>query len=79
MANSVMYRQVKMVRGGAVDTRWIPIDLAKVGKTVKIRADDGWQDGWVVTDIFSAKAFDDLQIERQAQKRWADVLTPVDD
>ncbi len=80
MSKADLYRQVALLRENAVDVAWVPIALAKVGKILRVRVgDNDWQDGWLVTAIYEARSVDELQIQRWAQKRWADVLTVSDE
>lgn len=51
---SVYYRQCQLKRESVVETAWIPEQLARVGKHVKIKNDDGeWTYGWHVFEVGS--------------------------
>ncbi len=52
------------------DVFWIENEFAKVGK--KLKDDDGIV--WVVVETYNAKLFKDVDKQREAWKRWADVL-----
>jgi hypothetical protein len=53
MAKPVFYRQCRLAKphagGEFVQIGWIPEKFAVVGKTIRLRADAAWDDGWVVT------------------------------
>lgn len=34
-------------------TAWIPDDLAEDGSYVKIKFEDGWEDGWLVSKVYN--------------------------
>jgi hypothetical protein len=69
-----MLRQVLLRRpvdnGHAEDVFWIDNTLARVGK--RLRDDDGVV--WTVIDTYTARPFDDLEAQRDAWKRWAEIL-----
>ena len=52
------------------DVFWIDAELAKVGK--RVRDEDGRV--WTVAEVYNAKPFTDIEKQRAAWKRWAEVL-----
>jgi hypothetical protein len=52
VAKEVFYRQCRLVKriegGELVLVSWIPEPFASTGRIVKLREDNGWDDGWVV-------------------------------
>lgn len=46
-----MYNQCKLKRNNEEQVTWIPQKFAKVGKVVKLKEEDGWQDGWEVISV----------------------------
>lgn len=81
-----IYRQVELVRRvdehDDVSVVWVPANLAKLGKRLKVRdggggsdgGADGWINGYKVTAVYGAQTFDEIQIQRNTEKRWADCL-----
>lgn len=67
-----MLRQVllKELNGTKQDVFWIDNEVARVGK--KVKDEDGIV--WVVAEAYNAKLFDDVDKQREAWKRWSDVL-----
>lgn len=51
MAQEQMYRQCKLRRGRTWQVVWLPVQLAKIGKTVKIH--DDFRGDWLVVDAWS--------------------------
>lgn len=45
-----MYRQCELKRDGAVDVRWIPIEVAKKGKTIIVKETG---EEWLVSEVYS--------------------------
>lgn len=85
MGKGNMYRQCKLVKqvgsGSLTQVAWIPNQFAKVGKTVSLRVAqgsvtsfEGWDEGWVVEAVYSARSFEELDAHRDAHKRWERVL-----
>lgn len=60
---AIFYRQCHLVRkappGELHQTSWIPEPFAVVGKALKLREDDEWIDGWVVTSVSDARLPED--------------------
>jgi len=42
------YKQCVLRRGSVEQTSWIPEKFAVIGKTLKLKIGDEWDDGWVV-------------------------------
>jgi hypothetical protein len=60
-----LYTQVSMKRrisdtGNEVKTCWIPSKFAKVGNSLKLRTDTGWELGWIVTHEYQERYEDQL-------------------
>lgn len=70
MSKGDVYKQVKMQRENLIDTAFIPQALAKVGKKLKIKKEDGWENGWVVLEVYSQKMVQELDTDRRTQKEW---------
>jgi hypothetical protein len=65
MSRTVYYRQCQLVRphgrGEMRQTSWIPEAFAVVGKVLRLREADDWQDGWVVSAVGPfRRAFEEL-------------------
>jgi hypothetical protein len=50
-----MFKQCKMENKSTgwsdVHTAWIPEQFAKVGKVLRLKFEEGWDEGWVVTEV----------------------------
>lgn len=77
MAKKVFFNQCwmeKRIEGGlAHTTSWIPEQFAKVGKTLKLRQNGVWEDGWKVkmvgarlSEEYLPDAHDDIKALRKA-------------
>jgi hypothetical protein len=59
MAKTHKFKQCKMWRkipeGQQVYVAWIPASFAKPGKTLKLKFNDEWVDGWVVKEVGQEK------------------------
>lgn len=51
MAKEVYYRQCQLVRGATHQITWLPERYAVVGRYVKLKEGDVWDDGWQVTSV----------------------------
>src|SRR5262245_25320460 len=84
MSKTQHYTQCKLARyplkGGVESTRlvisemsWIPSEFAKKNKVLRIKQPDGtWQDGWVVSEIYTTRTADDIEsCERDYMKQRA--------
>ena len=40
---------------------FIPTNMAKAGKTVEVKIDDCWENGWIVTKTYATVSWDYLQ------------------
>ena len=75
-----MYKQCRLVKttntGKLYQVSWIPSQFAKVGKVLQLKNSntDTWDSGWIVESAGEAHEFDELDRQRDAQKRWANVL-----
>lgn len=49
------YRQCVLRRGSIEQTSWISEKFAVIGKMIKFKIGDGWDDGWVVKSVSEAK------------------------
>ena len=53
MAKPVFYRQCRLSKpcpgGECVQVGWIPERFAVVGKSIRLWANEAWDEGWVVT------------------------------
>lgn len=49
---SETHKQCDLTRDGWKDTAWLPARFAVTGKTVKIKVDGAWQDGWRVVRVY---------------------------
>ena len=51
--SKTLYRQCKLVREGNYhQTTWLPERYAIIGETLKLKTNDGWEDGWRVVSVF---------------------------
>lgn len=82
-----IYRQCKLTKTVGTSTlvrvAWIPNIFAKQGKKISVRTAigegcvksfEGWDDGWLVTEVYGAQSFEHLDQQRQAHKRFERVL-----
>lgn len=54
------YTQCLLVKGSQHDNCWIPTELARVGKTLKVKLDGRWDNGWVVRERYTTREATDL-------------------
>ncbi len=65
--STIYYRQCLIAKGTRHRTTWLPEKFAKQGKLLKIKLDDGWDDGWVVV-----LAFETRMVESEVSERSQD-------
>jgi hypothetical protein len=73
-----VYRQALMHRsdgsGYVVLRAWIAADLAKVGKVLRLKIDDEWEDGWKVIEAGEARDEETVKgYEAQGRRGYASV------
>jgi hypothetical protein len=69
------YSQVMLKNSNKVMVTWIPITFSQVGRVLKLkRSDDTWEEGWVVTEIYSVKPEHDLDLLYVVLKDFKAVL-----
>lgn len=68
-----MYKQARLTKNKKledgtpyhiINTAFIPSEFAKVGKIVKIKKGEKWDDGWKVTDVYETEFDEDYVNER---------------
>ena len=50
------YRQCELKKQNATTISWIPERYAKLGKYLKLKNDDVWEDGWLVNKVYNRKS-----------------------
>jgi len=69
------FKQVKMRRENSIDISWIPAKFAKVGRNLSLLTNEEWVDGWKVEEVYEGtRTLDEMDAQRDAQKRWLSVL-----
>lgn len=48
-----MHTQCRLAQGTTKMVSWIPSDIAKVGNTVSVKDEKGWDRNWIVEETFS--------------------------
>lgn len=56
----VLYQQCRLQKGTTHQMSWIPAKYAVKGKTLKLRSNGEWEDGWVVNETYATRMDDDL-------------------
>jgi hypothetical protein len=74
MTRPAFFRQCLLVRpierGELQTVSWIPEQFAVIGNRLRLRREDGWEDGWVVQSVgFHRVADDALPDPHQDVKR----------
>lgn len=55
------YTQCYLAKGNWYQLAWIPTAFAVVGKVIKIKETDGWDDGWIVRNVYGTKPADRVE------------------
>lgn len=50
------FRQCELKKQRKKTISWIPEKYAKIGKFLKLKNDDVWEDGWVVNAVYNRKS-----------------------
>lgn len=45
------YNQCKLVKGNVSQVAYIPTKYAEKGRTIKIKENEVWEDGWIVQSV----------------------------
>jgi hypothetical protein len=63
MSKNTFYRQCRLVkkttRGERQKTSWLPEKFAVLGKALRLRQGEEWEDGWVVTMVSESRLEDE--------------------
>lgn len=69
-----IYRQCRLEKitdtGKLIDVSWIPAKYAKENKSLSIKINEEWTDGWVVQHVGGTMDVDELELQRKAQRDW---------
>lgn len=52
---NIFYKQCMMTNNGRTMMRWIPENFAIKGKILKIKTEDGWENGWIIDTVFNQR------------------------
>ncbi len=68
-----MYKQVTLKKNNTIHTAWIPEHLAHIGKTLKIKDEDGW----IVVDVsqirMSKEYIEEHERDYKIQRKASDI------
>lgn len=70
------YRQVLLFRGPERQVCWIPACFANVGCVLKLKENDEWQDGWIVSQLYGSedsKRLESNEATRRRMKRTSSI------
>jgi len=55
------YTQCQITKGNGYQIAWIPTTFAVIGKIIKIKEIDGWDDGWKVSNVYGTRSADKVE------------------
>lgn len=66
-----LYVQCRLQKGSAVQTSWIPQEIAQVGRDVKLKEDGEWNVGWRVLEAYTntPRSWEEVSERSQDYKR----------
>ena len=67
--NTTFYKQCKLQRKTSFVTTWVPKKFAILGKFLKIKEGDVWEDGWKVISVGTAMLDEDTVISNSQDYR----------
>ena len=76
MSKSNKYCQCKMKRNSEGRVGWIPLEFAKVGRVLKLKINNKWQNGWTVKSVGSmedAKYIEEHERDYKEQRKASDI------
>jgi hypothetical protein len=65
--NRMKYIQCELIKGNSHQTCWIPEKYAVVGKYVKIKNNDEWEDGWKVLESYNQTKLEESVLNERNQ------------
>lgn len=65
----MIFAQVHLAKGNQHQMCWIPVRYATVGRALKLKEKDGWDNGWTVVETFSKMSEEELSERSQDYKR----------
>jgi hypothetical protein len=68
-----MYKQCKLIKDGVYEQVYIPSEFAIQGKSVKIKRNGTWDDGWLVEEVWQEVDEAFLDAMRNALKHQREV------
>jgi hypothetical protein len=74
MKRNLLYRQCRLVKkirnGESIQTSYIPAEFATLGRVVKIREGDTWDNGWEVRIVGGSLTEEQLTELSQAHRKF---------
>ena len=70
------YTQCQLNKKDRFDIAWIPSKFALIGKFIKIKIDDIWDNGWKVVNTYSSNTENHIlehEMEYRKQRRASDI------
>lgn len=68
------YKQCELKNKDKVEISWIPIEFARTDKILKIKINNLWDNGWIVTKVFDTIMDEKiLLIDNRTHKEWREV------
>ena len=63
------YSQCKISKDSKLQVAWIPSEFAVKGKTVKIKIDGTWDDGYRVEEVYKTESRESVERDERAYKK----------
>lgn len=66
------YTQCQLEKGNKTEISWIPAKFAQPGKYIKLKADNGWDDGWKVVETYATMDEESLRLKERDYRNQRD-------
>ena len=77
---TTVYIQSKLVRGDTFRTAWVPVQFAIIGKSLDLKINGAWTNGWLVEEVYPNIRMDDSEViyNRDLHRRFIDKSPVLD-
>lgn len=62
------YTQCQLKKGNLRTVVWIPLEFAVLGKVLKIRDENTWDNGWIVDEIYGSQSYSILKLQEMVDR-----------
>lgn len=62
------YVQCQLKKNNLRTIAWIPLEYAVLGKILKLKCGDTWDNGWIVEELFGSQSYSILKLQEMVDR-----------